>query len=395
MSNQRSLWITVAHPGMKQTDTIGDMVRLKTISRAAQACGWETRIVLLNQEISDDLGQTGNGGNGSAWKMRAKGVIPHAAWMTTKDILHLRSSVAFESALRQSSACIPDLIIDYNTYLSRAAIRFAREKSIPVVSNLEAFPWDAMDGVEASFLRSFGRRYEISKYAEVDAVWAVSEPLADAVHRLAPSQQNVRCLPNAYDPPSHTASPTTTLEIPPGPTVVGFVGGISKWPCLDRLGEVCHRLRRRGHDLHLLIVGDGPERRSLEVEFEAKGEGWFSFTGLASREEVPAYINLFDVAVIPNHKWWTSPLKLLEYGAHSRAVVAPDLPSITTMVSDDEVVFFRNGDWGHLSDRLEMMLTDARCRREFGGRLAEKVASRYSFASMVKRLGLLLREAAG
>ena len=365
---------------MSYSDTIGDMVRLKTIAKAAEACGWSVRFLMKNDDRDENAADpAARPSNGRA--SRIKRFLPTQAWITAKDLAYLKSNRSFSESLGHANAP-PDLIIDYNTYLNRSALDFAKDRGVPVVSNLEALPWDSMENLDRSFLAGYGRRFEVRKYSGVDAVWAVSAPLAERVRELATAQPNVFVLPNVYDAPRHGSLSQPSLSIPAGAVVVGFVGGVSKWPCLDRLGDACHALIRQGHKLHLVIVGDGPERRTLESRYASLGDGWYTFTGLAPRVQVPGYIDLFDVAVIPNHKWWTSPLKLLEYGALGKAVVAPDLPSITSMVEPDEVALFRHEDWEHFQEQLAELAGRAETRQAMGRRLAERVRSTHSFHAM-------------
>jgi glycosyltransferase involved in cell wall biosynthesis len=93
-----------------------------------------------------------------------------------------------------------------------------------------------------------------------------------------------------------------------------------------------------------------------------------------------------DVCAITNHTWWSSPLKLLEYGSLGKAVVAPDLPSITSMVSADEVRLFPVGDFHAFAAACSGLLADAEARRQLGTNLLLAVEARYSPAAMAARI---------
>ena len=69
------------------------------------------------------------------------------------------------------------------------------------------------------------------------------------------------------------------------------------------------------------------------------------FTGYKEHKEIPIWQKSADVLVLPNtakekiSKYYTSPMKLFEYMASKRAIIASDIPSIRELVNDDMVYF--------------------------------------------------------
>ncbi|MEK9147905.1 MAG: glycosyltransferase family 4 protein, partial [Patescibacteria group bacterium] len=73
------------------------------------------------------------------------------------------------------------------------------------------------------------------------------------------------------------------------------------------------------------------------------------FVGHRPWAEIPLWLKAADVLVLPNtgrmrvSQYYTSPMKLFEYMASGRPIVASDIPSIREIV-DETMVFFATAD---------------------------------------------------
>jgi len=115
----------------------------------------------------------------------------------------------------------------------------------------------------------------------------------------------------------------------------------------------------------LLVVGDGPVRADLEkLARELKIEPRVRFTGVVPRSEVPAQVAAFDVALQPAVTPYASPLKLFEYLALGKAIIAPRRPNITEILDDGRnAVLFDEGRPGDFEAVLTRLCSDADLRR--------------------------------
>jgi glycosyltransferase involved in cell wall biosynthesis len=86
------------------------------------------------------------------------------------------------------------------------------------------------------------------------------------------------------------------------------------------------------------------------------------FFGHRPHDEIPLWQKAADVLVIPNtakediSKFYTSPMKLFEYMASDRPIVASDIPSVREIVSEADAFFTPPDDVTALTETLQYVL---------------------------------------
>jgi glycosyltransferase involved in cell wall biosynthesis len=121
----------------------------------------------------------------------------------------------------------------------------------------------------------------------------------------------------------------------PGVLVLGFVGFVRPWHGLDTVVRAIADYPRN-QAIRLTLIGDGPARPELEQQAASLGiADRVCFTGLVDHALVPALLNDFDIAMQPKVVAYASPLKIFDYMAASRAIVAPDQPNIREILEHE------------------------------------------------------------
>ena len=150
--------------------------------------------------------------------------------------------------------------------------------------------------------------------------------------------------------------------------VVGFVGWVRPWHGVDRLVAAAGHLRDEIQDMRLLVVGDGPAVPELRRQAEEAGvSDRVHITGAVAREAVPAHLAAMDVAVQPDVTEYASPIKLFEYLAMGKPVIAPRKPNITEVVAEDaQALLFHPGSIDELTEALGRLHADPELRQRLG-----------------------------
>ena len=159
--------------------------------------------------------------------------------------------------------------------------------------------------------------------------------------------------------------------------ILGFVGYVREWHRLDRAIELLAR-RPAMAQAHLLIVGDGPARPALEQLAQALHVAdRVHFTGIVSRDLIPGHVAAFDIALQPEVTAYASPLKLFEYMAQARTIVAPATSNICEILEDQvDAILFRPDQDDALGSAIEQLASDAKLRQRLGLAAARKIAER-------------------
>lgn len=135
--------------------------------------------------------------------------------------------------------------------------------------------------------------------------------------------------------------------------IVGYMGrfhtlGMDKGvgTLLDALVAVTRQLARDGVErpVCLALVG-GPAEVVEALRERLRSQGLppdlILFPGQVPAQDVPGYLRAFDVCVMPfpwteHFAYYASPMKLFEYMASGRPIVASDLPSTAEVLTDGE-----------------------------------------------------------
>jgi glycosyltransferase involved in cell wall biosynthesis len=197
----------------------------------------------------------------------------------------------------------------------------------------------------------------------------VTGVLADAVLASGVPRERVAVIPNGIDQERFGNNPLSTEDAKAKlglsrRLVLGFTGFVREWHGLDRVVDLVAD-RGEGSGLHLLIVGDGPARESLETRARQRGiVDRVTVTGVVDRDRVPDYVAAFDIALQPSVVPYASPLKLFEYLAMGRAIVAPASPNIMEVLTDGEnAVLFDPGQADGMLRAIERICADGELRR--------------------------------
>lgn len=146
--------------------------------------------------------------------------------------------------------------------------------------------------------------------------------------------------------------------------VLGFVGFIRKWHGLDRLFPII----KQYPNLELVVIGEGDELPFLKSFAQEMGiENQIQLKGLCNREEIFAQIHQFDIALQPKVVDYASPLKLFEYMALKKAIVAPRQKNIEEVLIDGQnALLFDSESDIDCQKKIEMLCNDAALRDRLG-----------------------------
>jgi len=143
-------------------------------------------------------------------------------------------------------------------------------------------------------------------------------------------------------------------------------------------------------DVSFLVVGGGEKLAQLKKRAEGLGtRGGVVFTGYVNREIVPDYVACCDVAVacFPDNEVTRckSPLKIAEYMAAGKAIVASDVGDVPRMLGRGGILA-RPGDANDLADKIVLLLKDSRLREALGNEGRRRAELIYNWENTAARI---------
>ncbi len=159
------------------------------------------------------------------------------------------------------------------------------------------------------------------------------------------------------------------LGLEDGLRYVCFVGAFEPWQGIEDLLSAVPIICERCPEVRFLLVGDGPlYEKLLDLSKKSPISDKIIFTGLVPYEKVPRYINASDICIAPKRPLSAgySPLKLYEYAACAKPVVASRLPGFEFLKSEGAGSLFSPNDPQDLADIVIRLLEDDAARKEMG-----------------------------
>ena len=154
--------------------------------------------------------------------------------------------------------------------------------------------------------------------------------------------------------------------------MVGFVGSLKPWHGIEVLADA-FRVLAEDPRFGLLVVGDGP-RADVVDDLAHELPGRVTFVRGVPQSEIPAQMRAMDVAVVPyppQEPFYFSPLKVFEYMATGRAVVASRIGQLDELVRDgDTGLLVPPGDVRALARAVRRLADDDGLRASLGANAA-------------------------
>jgi len=157
--------------------------------------------------------------------------------------------------------------------------------------------------------------------------------------------------------------------------------------------EAVARMKDAGHDVSLMLVGDGPDRAALESEATRRGlRGEVSFLGALSPPQVAQTLRETDVFCLPSFAEGV-PIVLMEAMAMQLPVITSRVMGIPELVEDGvSGRLIRPGSSEDLVEALAELLSDPELRRRLGQAARARVAAEFELRANVRRLWSIYTE---
>ncbi len=246
-----------------------------------------------------------------------------------------------------------------------------------------------------------GRRQAQADLArQIGGAIAVTAHLAERLIGLGVPAERVLVAPDGIRAARFQGLPTpaearAALGLPPEAVIVGYLGRLHTLNMGKGVDDLIQAIARADRPLHLLLVG-GPDDLAARYRQQWTGLGLpgerFHALGQVPAAEVPRALAAFDVAAMPfpwteHFAYYASPIKLFEYMAGGRAILATDLPSTAEIVADGETALLvPPSDVGAMAAALVRLHDDPELRARLGAAARRLAFERYTWGARAKAI---------
>ena len=294
----------------------------------------------------------------------------------------LRTGIGFALFLRQM--CV-QVVQCFDFYSNVFAIPFARLAGVPVV--LGCRREEALTKTPAQ------RLVERWSYRLASGIIANAEAIKEQlVGRDSISSEKVKVIYNGLDLKRFDASCGSYRERVPDSwehITVAVVANLRPEKGHLLFLQMASLLTKRKPNIRFLIVGDGPEKATIEHAIRELGlTAYVEMRGAV--RDIPGLLRSVDIAVLPSLQNEGFPNAVMEAMGASVPVVATDTGGTRELVVDGHTGFVvRQGDVDAMTDRIATLCANRELRCKMGEAGHRRISEGFTVEKMAKQFEAL------
>lgn len=264
---------------------------------------------------------------------------------------------------RQIEEFKPDVIIAFGILNAYIGLHYANKHNIPFVYYL-------LDHLHCllptKLTQTIAKQFEKSNVQCADKIFVLNQGLKDYVGEMGGNLSRVYVLPSGVDLDKFNLQIDGSIirnkyGIKKNDTLLFFMGWIYEF---SGMKEVAKSLANFESDsIKLMIVGDGDLYNTLyKMSTEGNLRNKLILTGKVPFEQIPSYIAAADICLLPAYKneimMNIVPIKLYEYMAMGKPIIATNLPGIKKEFGDSNGILYTEGSEHVLNKVRNLVNTD-------------------------------------
>ena len=168
--------------------------------------------------------------------------------------------------------------------------------------------------------------------------------------------------------------------------IIGYLGRLETVGREKGVSDIIRSFLAINEEALLYVVG-GPNHLIKKYKQEFNNSGKVVFSGQVDYALVPLYLRSFDAVIVSTpegeHAQTTSPMKLFEYLASGKVIIAPRIPAIIKYLNDNNSILFDPNNATTLSEKIKVAINN----KELVDRLSQQSlhdAKKYSWQNRAK-----------
>jgi len=247
-------------------------------------------------------------------------------------------------------------------------------------------------GIEPELLMKI-KEQELAALHLSDAIICPSHVTRDYLSSLGVDRKQVTVIPNGVNPSDFSPSnlPARESRVP----VLLYIGTLADWQGLDVVVKSLPHILEK-HPVQLRIVGRGRSRQRKLLAKQIRKLGVDEHVVVepaVPHHEVPALVAESDICVAPlglndrNVTQGACPIKVLEYMAAGRPLLASNMPIVRELVREDvDALLFSPNDPEDLARQVLMLLDDLELSKRLAESASQRALTKFTWHESQKKL---------
>lgn len=231
------------------------------------------------------------------------------------------------------------------------AVYALRKQKIPVFWEVHNIP------------KKLGGYFYDLVFSKTEMIFTISNHLKDKLTEKF--KKEIFVVPDGVDLNDFEISQTQDelrkhLGLPENKVIALYAGHLYPWKGIKTLVSASHNLPN-----NCMVVCVGGTSGDLEFyQKQEKDNRNILFIGHKPHQEIPKYLKAADMLLLPNSaeedisRLYTSPLKMFEYMAANKPIIASDLPSIREILDENCAYFVQSDDGKILAQKITEVYRD-------------------------------------
>ena len=183
--------------------------------------------------------------------------------------------------------------------------------------------------------------------------WAYYGVPEEKIHTTLHAVDNKRFSETSLNNTETISALRKSWSIKGGDVAFVYSGNLQVHKAVDVLISAFLQVNKSEPNTHLIIVGDGEERKNLELI--ASDNSCIHFVGFVNQQEIPIYLAVADVLVLPSKReaWGLVVNEAMAVGLP--CIVSSDVGAAPDMVSENNTgLVFKTDDINELIEKMKI-----------------------------------------
>jgi glycosyltransferase involved in cell wall biosynthesis len=254
---------------------------------------------------------------------------------------------------------------------------------------------------DRTIFKKLANKIERYALANADKIIAVSKNVRNYIISKGIDPSKVTVIPNGantdlFNPNVDGSMIRSKFGLTDEPIII-FSGSLQPWHGVDQLLDAFPNIMRTIPRARLLIVGGGIMKKEIESKISKNRlNKSVILTGRVNYKEMPKYLAAADIAVAPYpplKDFYFSPIKLFEYMAMGKPIVASNLGQISEVLTHRETgILFQAGNINEMCHAIIELLHDKYLARKIGENARKLALKEYNWKKTAQMVDKVYRE---